>query len=98
MGLARRARGGVVEAAGIGLGERNERAERGGGDLLGIDDEQERPLADERNRREIARRVIRQLGIGGGNDRVARGNDQERVAVGRRFGHRVGADDAARGG
>ena len=56
-------------------------------------DEQVSDHCDERNRREIAQRVVRQLLEYAGIDRVPRVHHQYRIAVGRRLGDDIAADD-----
>src|SRR5450756_2582873 len=53
-------------------------------------------IADHRNRREIARRVVWQLGVEAGIDGVTGCNNQYRVAIGRRSCHQFRTDDGIR--
>ena len=52
-------------------------------------------IADQRNRREIARRVVWQIVVEAGIDGVTGRNDQYRVAIGRRC-HQFRTDDGIR--
>ena len=96
MGLRRGAGRGVVELAGVGLGQRDEFAERFRRHFR-IEQKQQRILPHHDDRGEVALRIVRQARPRRRHDREARGHHQERMAVGRRLGGRVGADDAARG-
>ena len=96
MGLGGCAGRGVVEFAGLGLGERHEFGQRIGRHLR-IDQEQHRILRHHDDGREVALAVVGHAWAGGRNDREARGDHQQGVAVRRRLGGGVGADDAARG-
>ncbi len=85
--------GRVVEHARLFLGEREqflERMHRHGR----IDGQHIGAGGDDAHRDEILHRIERLL-VEPGIDRVRDGNDQERVAVGRRLGGEVGADDTA---
>src|SRR5438309_5597153 len=57
-----------------------------------------RHAAQQRYRREVARRVVRKLCVHPRVHRVRADDQTDGVAVGRRLGDRIGADDAARAG
>ena len=62
-------------------------------------DEHIGPGADHRDRREIAHRIVRQLAVHARIDRHRAGDaEEQRIAVGRRFGGDLGADDGAGAG
>src|SRR5690606_18385356 len=60
--------------------------------------EHQRIRGNERDRREIALRIVRELGIDGGRSGERRGVEQQGMAVGRRFRDDGGADRAAGAG
>jgi hypothetical protein len=88
------ARGGPIEPAGSGLGERDHV-----GDALRLHrfvDEQE--IGDERgqeDRLEILERVVRQIGVERWVHRMSGGVIQDGIAVAFRLGHGRGSDGAA---
>ena len=95
MGLRRGAGRGVVELAGTGPRQRDEFAERFRRHFR-IEQKQQRILPHHNDGGQVALRIVRQVRAGRRHDREARSHHQERMAVGRRLGGRVGADDAAR--
>ncbi len=91
------ARGGIVQLTGIlpgvvdkALEIRERRA--------GMADQQLRDLCDDGNRDEVLLDIVRQLRIKRRADGVVRRGEQQRVAVGRGLGGRVGRDGAAGAG
>ena len=91
------ARRGVVDLAGLAAGELDQ--------LLHVPGRQRRMhhhdaglSADQRDRREVVDRLVRQLGVQRRADGVGLRCQQQRVAVGWRPGHRLGADRGTRTG
>jgi hypothetical protein len=85
----------IVQLAGVLLGERDKIGEAFHR-LRGMHHYRDRHERDQREWREILDRVIGQPGIERGVDRMGTdGADQQRLAVGRRFRHDVGADRPA---
>ena len=86
----------VIERAWFRFGERDEFCQAVRGQAR-IDHQHVGCAADQRDRREILDRIIRQVRAEAERDSVgARGCDAHRVAVGRGLGDRVGAEIAAR--
>ena len=88
--------GAVLDIAGLGFGQRNELLDRFDRQLR-VDRERVRARSEQRDRREGLQRVDGQL-VKRRIDRMRDGDDQQRVAVGRRLRHQFGADDAAGAG
>ena len=86
-----------LSGAALRFGQREEFVEALDAEL-GVDDEQLRPADQQRHRREVAAGVVRRVAedVRVGDETVE--HRQQRVAVGRRLGHGVGADDAAGAG
>ena len=87
----------VIERAGLRLRERDEFAHRGGRHI-GVDDERERACRDRRDRRELPDRVVARRTRRRGDRRERSGDEQQRVAVGRRLRRLDGADRPAGAG
>ena len=90
------AAGAILDVAGLGFGERDEFLDRLGRQIR-IDRERVRARCEQRDRRKRLQRVVGQL-VERRIDRMRDGDDQQRVAVGRRLRHQLGADDAAGAG
>ncbi len=87
----------IVHLAGIGLAVRHELGHGLGRHRCG-DHQDVVDVADVRDGREILQRVVRQLGVKRAGDGVARGGEDQCLAVGRRFRDEGGADGAAGAG
>jgi hypothetical protein len=87
------AAGGILHLPGFLLGKRDELADRFHRQLR-MDDEQVRGGGDDRNRLEALDRIVGQL-VEPGIDRVDQRDHEQRVAVFRRIGGELAADDAA---
>ena len=88
----------IGKLARLGLGQRDQLPDR----LhrkVGIDDEHIRLRGHLADRREILQQVVRMLvALQGNVDGMTGGDHRQRVAVGGRLGHRVGADGAVTAG
>ena len=87
----------VVEAARLGLGERDQFGDRVRG-KLGVGRDHELRGHHLRDRHEILVHVERQRAVERRADRQAVGGEEDGVAVGRRLGERIGREIAARAG